>query len=145
MLKQVLIDLRVFLYFYSIIIFMFSMMFAVIGIDNETLPGKLHEYYLEKSGDPYRNRTELYPSEDYQMVPLLVGFIITLIRLSIGDFMMDGVPFLSMKEQVLYWTVWILAVFISNIIFLNFIIAELSNIYAKITEELTAMQNYGKA
>ena len=34
---------------------------------------------------------------------------------------------------------------ILNIIFLNFIVAEVSNTYAVISENLVALQNYGKA
>ena len=35
--------------------------------------------------------------------------------------------------------------FILNIVFLNFIVAELSNTYSEVSEKLVAMQNYGKA
>jgi len=34
---------------------------------------------------------------------------------------------------------------ILNIVFLNFIVAELSNTYTDVKENLNAMQNYGKA
>ena len=48
-------------------------------------------------------------------------------------------------EITLYWLVWLFCVLLSNIIFLNFIIAELSNIYSVVSEALIPMQNLGKA
>lgn len=87
----------------------------------------------------------MYPAEEYQKIPLILGYIVNTMRLSIGDFTFDGVQYMSLNEQIMFFVIWAMCLFLANIIFLNFIIAEVSNIYSMVTAELSAMQNYGKA
>ena len=63
MLVQVFIDLKVFMFFYIILIFMFAMINAVIGNDNYRIPGSLKDYYEEQIKDVARK--EMYPGEEY--------------------------------------------------------------------------------
>jgi hypothetical protein len=44
MIQKVIFDLRVFLIFYAILLFLFSMIFAVIGLANKDVPGGLKTY-----------------------------------------------------------------------------------------------------
>lgn len=44
MIIRVIFDLRVFLLFYMILLFLFSMIFAVIGLANKKVPGGLKDY-----------------------------------------------------------------------------------------------------
>ena len=44
MISKVIFDLRVFLIFYGILIFLFSMIFAVIGLANKNVPGGFKNY-----------------------------------------------------------------------------------------------------
>ena len=45
MISKVIFDLRVFLLFYMILLFLFSMIFAVIGLANRDVTGGLKDYY----------------------------------------------------------------------------------------------------
>lgn len=47
MLQVVISDLRVFLLFYSILIVIFAMIFAVLGIGNANIPGEFQDYSAE--------------------------------------------------------------------------------------------------
>ena len=56
-----------------------------------------------------------------------------------GDYEFDGANELTPEENWIYWLCWIIIVVVTNIIFLNFIIAEASNTYEKVKEALNAM------
>ena len=58
--------------------------------------------------------------------------------MSMGDFGFDSANLLDDPENGIYWAVWLLIVVITNIIFLNFIIAEASASYEKVSENLEA-------
>ena len=55
-----------------------------------------------------------------------------------GDFGFDAAILLDPAENIIYWFVWLLIVVITCIIFLNFIIAEASASYEKVSEKLEA-------
>jgi len=57
-----------------------------------------------------------------------------------GDFTLLGSAiFLEKKDNILMWFIWFITLLITNIIFLNFIVAEASAIYATVSENL---ENY---
>ena len=86
------------------------------------------------------NNGELLPSEEYLHVDLFIAIIIGVMRASIGDFDFAGLEYISDSSLAfLYFSAWLLCVLLANIIFLNFIIAELSNIYEKVSADLSAM------
>ena len=67
-------------------------------------------------------------------------------RLSIGDFdCIDTATKLPKHENWIFWLIWLLAVIISNVVFLNFIVAEASASYSKVTETLEAVIQKEKA
>jgi len=76
-----------------------------------------------------KDQPEDYPDEEYQLIGLWWGYIITMLRTSLGDFDFMASEFLAVEENHLYWIVWFLVVLVNCIIFLNFIIAEASNSY----------------
>tara|TARA_B110000285_G_C15045727_1_gene574196 strand:- start:288 stop:488 length:201 start_codon:yes stop_codon:yes gene_type:complete len=55
-----------------------------------------------------------------------------------GDFGFDSAILLDPAENVIYWFTWLLIVLITCIIFLNFIIAEASASYEKVSADLDA-------
>lgn len=55
-----------------------------------------------------------------------------------GDFDFGGSTFLTTEENIIFWFIWALIVYIANIVFLNFIIAEASESYANVKERLEA-------
>ena len=46
---------------------------------------------------------------------------------------------LTQQENWIFWLVWILTVIVTNVVFLNFIVAEASASYTKVTETLEAV------
>jgi len=56
--------------------------------------------------------------------------------MSLGDFGFDAAMELNAAENYIYWVIWVLIILITCIIFLNFIIAEASASYEKVSEFL---------
>jgi hypothetical protein len=129
MLTNVIYDLRIFLFFYAILIVLFSLLLGILGIGNKYIPGGFKDTY----GD-----ADEYPGSEYANVGLFVGNLLSTLRMSMGDFGFDAAILLDPAENIIYWFVWLLIVIITCIIFLNFIIAEASASYEKVSEELDA-------
>ena len=101
MIKSVIFDLRVFLTFYVIMVVSLSMLFDVIA----------------------RNE-----SDEYKRIGYVFGNIFATMRLSLGDFdfsLINDEPLT--KTHILFWVMWIFVFLFSSLIFLNFVIAEVSN------------------
>ena len=124
MIISVVVDLRVFMLFFFILIIMFSMIFNVIAPN---------------------------PADEYRHVGLFWGNVLTTLRLSLGDFdfgvlrLINGRDCddedqceLNAKQHILFWITWVIMVIFSSLIFLNFIIAEVSNSYAAVKENIQA-------
>ena len=119
MILSVFADLRTFLAFYAILIVMFSLIFDVIS----------------------RN-----PAGEYSKVGPFVGNLFSTLRLSLGDFDFGVLAetdatkgALDRDQHLLYWLVWLAMVVFSALIFLNFIIAEVSNSYSKINANISKL------
>ena len=56
-----------------------------------------------------------------------------------GDYEFDGANYLEPELNIIYWFCWALMVYITCIIFLNFIIAEASASYENVTGSLAEM------
>ena len=69
-------------------------------------------------------------------MPSLVGNIIQIMRFSLGDFdfVVANQSLYTEFEVLMFWVTWLLIVVITNIVALNFIIAEVSNSYDQIKE-----------
>ena len=123
MIISVVADLRVFMLFFFILILMFSMIFNVIAPN---------------------------PADEYTHVGLFWGNVLTTLRLSLGDFDFGVLRLkngrdcedqhceLNAKQHILFWITWVIMVIFSSLIFLNFIIAEVSNSYAAVKENIQA-------
>lgn len=109
MMQNVIRDLVVFLVFFAILVFMFSLIFDVIA----------------KNDAP-----------EYHNVSPFFANILTTMRLALGDFdfgiLSNPDRPLNSKQHILFWLVWCLMVAASSLVFLNFIIAEVSNSYGKV-------------
>ena len=85
-------------------------------------------------------------AQEYRYIGKYAGNALTTLRLSLGDFdfsvLMDkgdtGTT-LNEKQHIIFWVTWVLMVIFSSLIFLNFIIAEVSNSYAKVKENIGAL------
>ena len=88
---------------------------------------------------------ENFPNEEYQMIPKEMGYIISVLRYSLGDFDFEASTWLTPEENALYFIIWLLIVGVTCIVFLNFIIAETSASYEKVKENLIAEVNRERA
>lgn len=114
MIFQVVHDLQVFMIFFFVLIFIGSLIFDIIG-DN---------------GQP-----------EYRKVGQFVGNFFYTLRLSLGDFdftITQGDE-LDRNEVFLFWISWNAWVIFSLLIFLNFIIAEVSNSYQIIRIDIDSL------
>ena len=81
----------------------------------------------------------LVPAE-YKYLGMFFGQFFSVFRLSIGDQSLIGSTLsLSEAETWLFWILWVLAIIVTNVIFLNFVVAEASASYTKVTETLNAV------
>lgn len=119
MITSVFYDLRTFLAFYAILIVMCSLVFDIIS----------------------RN-----PAGEYSKIGPFAGNLFTTLRLSLGDFDFGVLEetdatkgALDSDQHQLFWVVWLAMVVFSALIFLNFIIAEVSNSYSKINANISKL------
>lgn len=121
MLRMVIIDLKIFLFFYSILSFVFSLWISILGVGNFKIVSNFSQNFAPT--DPE------YFGAEYDRIGLFLGNIMQTLRISMGDYEFDGANELTPGENWIYWFCWIIIVAVTNIIFLNFIIAEASNTY----------------
>ena len=138
MLKDVIRDLKVFLFFFIILIVLLSMTFAVLGLGNEKFEGKFQEYYNAKMLEGADGKVVIYHGSEYRTIGKFMGYVITLLRISLGDFVFESSQFLGVQENFMFWIMWMFMVIITCIIFLNFIIAETSKSYTEVDERSAA-------
>eukprot|EP00355_Strombidium_rassoulzadegani_P003136 CAMPEP_0168612320 /NCGR_PEP_ID=MMETSP0449_2-20121227/2853_1 /TAXON_ID=1082188 /ORGANISM="Strombidium rassoulzadegani, Strain ras09" /LENGTH=132 /DNA_ID=CAMNT_0008652875 /DNA_START=70 /DNA_END=465 /DNA_ORIENTATION=+ len=125
MLSSVIYDLRVFLFFYLIVNFLFSLLFSVLGVGNKNIEGPFKEYVDNLPEDWAFN----VPNEEYDQIGMFLGNIVYVMRSSIGDFDFEASTYLSYEENLIFWGMWTFIVIMTCIIFLNFIISEIGNSY----------------
>lgn len=107
-------DLQAFIAFFFSLIFIFSMIFNIVGVNEQ---------------------------KEYHKVGPFAGSFFYTLRLSLGDFdfsLLDGIS-IEPHDNVLFWIVWVSSILFSMLIFLNFIIAEVSNSYESVRVCIDAM------
>jgi len=80
-------------------------------------------------------------ADEYKNLGPFMGNVMTTLRLSLGDFDFGVLESGKLDEDQhwLFWIIWVLMVIFSALIFLNFIIAEVSNSYSKVKEHIDAL------
>ena len=74
---------------------------------------------------------------EYSHIGLHLGTVFTVIRVSIGDFAaIDYSADLTGHNNWLFWLIWIFVMTSTCIVFLNFIVAEASQSYNVVMEEI---------
>jgi hypothetical protein len=139
MIKQVFYDLRIFLLFFGILMYFFSLVFAVTGVGNHRVPSAFADLYYQQVKDTGLDPPAGVPYEEYHKINPLLGYIFTTLRMSIGDYDFSAASYLDQSDNHLYWLVWLLVLVITNIVFLNFIIAEASASYENVKSNLDAL------
>jgi len=76
------------------------------------------------------------PGAEYSMFPKNLANIIIIFRYSLGDFDFGGIYELGDFGQFVFWITWLIIVLMTCIVFLNFIIAEVSASYDKVQNNL---------
>ena len=75
----------------------------------------------------------------------MISNLIATIRASIGDYELRGAAKLGYADNVIFWFIWFVQVLLTCIIFLNIIVAEVTNSYIIVSEKLEAVINNQKA
>ena len=76
-------------------------------------------------------------AKDYYAIGLHFGQGLWTFRMSIGDnSLIEAAKKLDEQENKLFWILWLIAVIVTMVVFLNFIVAVASGSYAKVTETL---------
>jgi len=128
MVKQVFLDLRVFMLFFSILLLMFAIMFSILDIGN-------YEYSDDEN---IRNVLNLasFSGQEYLQINKFVAHMITIYRISLGDFDFGASTVLDPTQNGMYWFFWCLIVTVTCVVFMNFIIAEVGNSYNVVKEQV---------
>jgi|APSaa5957512535_1039671.scaffolds.fasta_scaffold64824_1 hypothetical protein len=155
MIFVVVVDLQAFLFFYVLLVIFMSNYMSVLGLGNPNVDGIYRDSVISQwEGLPHNagktwpknkkfDHPEIYLEihgllfEQYMYIPRYVMYILNTFNVSVGNF--DFGPSQSLNnayENYAYWILWTLTLVMTNIIFLNFIIAEASNSYAKVMETL---------
>ena len=103
MLQGVFMDLRFFLSFVSFVVIIFSLILSVL------IP----------------NAESSYPGT------YMLSFLIMAFRTCLGDFDIDDYRGEELKLKQLVWSVWLIMVIVGNVVFMNFIVAVVSESYEK--------------
>lgn len=129
-----------FIFFYGIIIVLFSMLISVLGIGNPNIEESFRTAFpAQKEG----TKEELAsrggtPNSEYRHITLVVGHMIDIIKVSVGDFgiISKSMYTVDIQTNYLFWICWFVIALIACIIFLNFIIAEASASYEKVSSQI---------
>lgn len=144
--------------FYFILIFCFSQYFSVLGVANPSVEGEYRKFFesegyfttkfngteIPKDQWDYKNNAKWQENKfgltyaEYIPVGITFGNLLNTFRMSLGDFDWAQAHLLTPYEGMLYWLLFVIVLVMSNIIFLNFIIAEASESYARVMERLDA-------
>jgi hypothetical protein len=128
MIKAVIYDLRPFMFIYAFMLLMFSLTLAIIDWGQ-----------FEFSDDEETRGIQLTstgPDKEYMMLNKLFSRVIAVMRISIGDFGFDATHYMDTWTISFYWTMFLIICSMTCIIFMNFIIAEVSATYQDVKDTL---------
>ena len=136
MLTSVIADLKNFFIFFMILILMFSLQISILGLGNYKVEGTFRDTFHE---DINKDWTQIigYPQEEHKYIGTFLGNIMSVFRAALGDFSVIGASlYLEQFDNCIFWLIFFSILFITNIVFLNFVIAEAANSYSKVSEKL---------
>ena len=127
MIKNVFYDLKVFIWFYILLLIMFSVILGVLGVGNyRAINDEELKEIMRSALEDSHNLDEEIPGYEYGQMTEFIKNIFTILRFSLGDFNFSLTNHLSEFERVIFWITWVIIVIMTCVIFLNFIIAEVS-------------------
>ena len=77
-----------------------------------------------------------YPGYEYKDIPMLLKNFLIIMRFSLGDFDFDAVGYLGPFDQKVFYFAWVLITFMTCIIILNFVIAEVNASYERVNSNV---------
>ena len=111
MLMRVISDLMPFLFLFSGFVLLFSLVVSALEIELENV-----------ENDPYSGLYRWF------------AMVMFIFRTSLGDFDVDPFTNLPPATRMIVWAFWLIVVFLNTIIFLNFLIAVISDVYEQVME-----------
>jgi hypothetical protein len=138
MLQVVTKDLLNFLFFFVILMLGFSLQIIVLALGNRAIDGAFKYYnmpwYEGKEGFEY---SESYAGSEFKKIGLFFGNFLFIFRAAMGDFSVYGASiFLAPTQNFLFWVLFFIVLIATNIVFLNFVIAEAGNSYNRVKTSL---------
>ena len=113
MLKQVSKELIPFLFLFLSFVVVFSLMVMTLGFN-----------LGELENDPYNGLWDF-------------GYLMYVLRTSLADFEVDTFQQLRPASTITLWIFWLIIILFNTIIFLNFLIAVISDVYEQVMESRT--------
>lgn len=94
--------------------------------------------YMFQDNDIVRNiqNTSTGPDKEYLLMHKLFARVMFVMRISIGDFNFDATTYMSQFDNTFFWFIFLIICVMTCIIFMNFIIAEVSASYQKVKDTL---------
>jgi|TARA_B110000285_G_C14647842_1_gene390510 hypothetical protein len=76
---------------------------------------------------------------EYRYLPYFLSNFLTVTRISLGDFDFSAPTLLDPFHNVVFWIVWYLITIMTCVVFLNFIIAEVSSSYESVKSDINGL------
>lgn len=144
-LRQSIWDLRYFMLILVVIAFMIGLTAAVLGLDNIDRPGsslyeEFHGMTLEEAVD------EDVPNPEFIKIHSVWAYFLVVFNVGTGNFVMSAsLTHLEVPMQRFFWILWLFAVILISIVFLNFVVAKAMASHAEATERMVAVVYKEKA
>jgi hypothetical protein len=144
-LRQSIYDLRYFLLILVLIVFIIGLTAAVLGLDNRGRPGSgLNADFggltLGEAID------EGIPNPEFVKIHSLASYFLVVFNVATGNFIMSSsLTTIEVPMQRFFWLLWLFAVILIAVVFLNFVVAKAMASHAEATERMEAVVNKEKA
>ena len=80
-----------------------------------------------------------YPGVEYKYLSYFFSNILTVTRISLGDFDFSPATKLDPFYNIIFWIIWFMIVLFTCIVFLNFVIAEVQSSYQSVKENIDGL------
>lgn len=128
MVKQVIYDLKVFMLFFILLIFMFAIVMSILDIQQYK--------YSDNKGIRDILLLPSFSGQEYLKINRFIANMIFVYRISLGDYDFGASTVLDDLQNGIYWFFWALIVTVTCIVFLNFIIAEVGASYSNVKQNV---------
>jgi hypothetical protein len=150
MLTDVMGTLVYFGIFFLVDLVLFALTLAILGLNNYKVPGKFRDTFFVVPEEQYCDASFTVqmrqipgaeisldgeaPGYEYYSIGYGIGYVITVLRMSLGDIDLGSLEYHTLTEQILLYIVILFIIIVNSIIFLNFIVAHACNTYTIISD-----------